>query len=267
MQPMLNIAVRAARAAGKIILQGYSQLDRVEKQAKGVNDLVTSVDKASEQVIIETLLKAYPDHGVIAEESGIGGNAKSDYQWIIDPLDGTVNFARGIPHFCVSIALKHKDRIEQAVIYDPIREELFTASRGAGAQLNGYRIRVGNALDLNGCIFLTAFPFKSRQHLPAYMNIFESVFSKVADVRRAGSAALDLAYVATGRADAYLEAAIKPWDIAAGELIVVEAGGLVSDFAGGHNHLASGNVVAANPKVMRDLLTTIKPHLGTALAR
>lgn len=264
---MLNIAVRAARAAGKVIVQGYEQLDRVQTEVKSANDFVTNIDKEAEQAIIEILLKAYPDHGIVAEESGVIGNKNSDYIWIIDPLDGTTNFVRGIPHFCVSIALKHKDRLDQAVVYDPMREELFSASRGAGAQLDGKRIRVSNLPDLRGALLTTGFPFKARHHLPAYMEMFTALFEKGSDVRRAGSAALDLAYVAAGRADAFWELGLKPWDIAAGELIVREAGGIVCDFVGGHNQLTSGNVVAANPRVTKDMLKTIKPFLGEALAR
>ena len=267
MQPMLNIAVRAARAAGKVILQGYEQLDRVETQVKSANDFVTSVDKEAERVIVDTLLKAFPDHGIVAEEAGVSGNRTSEYQWIIDPLDGTTNFIRGIPHFSVSIALKYRDRLEQGVVYDPIRDELFTASRGSGAQLNGYRIRVSKAPELNGALLTTGFPFKARQHMPAYMNMFTSLFEVAGDVRRAGSAALDLAYVAAGRADGFWELGLKPWDTAAGELLVREAGGIVCDFVGGHNHMASGNVVAANPRITRSIIKTIHPFLGTALAR
>ncbi len=265
MQPMLNIAVRAARAAGKVIVKGYEQLDRVQTEMKSANDFVTNIDKEAEQAIIDTLLKAYPDHGIVAEESGVIGNKESDYIWIIDPLDGTTNFIRGIPHFSVSIALKVKDRLEQGVVYDPIREELFTASRGAGAQLNGYRMRVAELPDMRGALFTTGFPFKARQHLPAYMEMFTALFEKGGDVRRAGSAALDLAYVAAGRADAFWELGLKPWDMAAGELLVREAGGIVCDFVCGHNQLKSGNVVAANSRVTRDILKTIKPFLGEAL--
>lgn len=267
MQPMLNMAVRAARAAGKVILQGYEQLDRVQTEVKAANDFVTNIDKEAEQAIIEVLLKAYPDHGIVAEESGISGNKNSDYVWIIDPLDGTTNFVRGIPHFSVSIALKVKGRLEQGVVYDPIREELFSASRGAGAQLNDKRIRVSALPDMRGALFSSAFPFKARHHLPAYMDMFAALFEKSGDVRRTGSAALDLAYVAAGRSDAFLEIGLKPWDIAAGELIVREAGGIVCDFIGSHNQLSSGNVVAANPRVTKDVLKTIKPFLGEALAR
>lgn len=267
MHPMLNIAVRAARAAGKVILQGYERLDRIETETKSANDFVTNIDKDAEQVIIETLLTAYPDHSIVAEESGISGAEKSDYQWIIDPLDGTSNFMRGVPHFAISIALKHKDRLDQALIYDPIRDELFTASRGAGAQLNGYRIRVTDKPDLNGTMLATGFPFKAKHHLPAYTAIFSDLFEHVADMRRAGSAALDLAYVAAGRVDGFWEIGLKPWDIAAGELIVREAGGLVCDFVGGHNHLKSGNVVAANPRITQRLVKAMQPHLGEALKR
>ncbi|MCM2680153.1 inositol-1-monophosphatase [Echinimonas agarilytica] len=267
MHPMLNIAVRAARAAGSVILKGYEQLDRIETEIKGTNDFVTNIDRDAEQAIIQTIKKAYPDHNVVAEESGITDGADKDFQWIIDPLDGTTNFVRGVPHFAVSIALKFKGKLDQAVVYDPIRDELFTASRGAGAQLNGYRIRVSKAQDLKGTLLGTGFPFKAKHHFPAYQAMFAELFEDAADIRRAGSAALDMAYVAAGRLDGFWEIGLKPWDTAAGELLVREAGGIICDFAGGHNHSVSGNTVAASPRVTQRILKAIKPHLGEGLAR
>ncbi|GAA5214488.1 inositol-1-monophosphatase [Corallincola platygyrae] len=267
MQPMLNIAVRAARSAGNIICRAYEQLDLVEAEQKSSNDFVTNVDREAEAAIVSAILKAYPDHQVVGEEHGIQGSDKSDYQWIIDPLDGTTNFMRGIPHFAVSIALKVKGSLDQALVFDPIRNELFTASRGGGAQLNGYRIRCSAAKDLNGTVLATGFPFKQKHYLENYLNIFSAMFNQAADVRRAGSAALDLAYVAAGRIDGFWEIGLKPWDTAAGELLLKEAGGLVSDFTGGHNHTESGNVVAGNPKVVKAMLTTMRPHLTPALSR
>ena len=266
MQPMLNIAVRAARAAGKVILKGYEQRDRIEATLKSANDYVTNIDRDAEEIIIQTILASYPDHSIIAEEGGEQVGKQNDYQWIIDPLDGTTNFLRGIPHFAVSIALQHKGRIEQAVVFDPIRDELFTASRGAGAQLNGYRIRARQVRDLDGALLATGLPFKRKQHSDAYMNMLSDLFRSAADIRRAGSAALDLAYVAAGRIDAYWEIGLRPWDIAAGQLLVAESGGIVCDFAGGHNQLKSGNTVAGSPKAVQNLLKTIRPHLGDALA-
>lgn len=265
MQPMLNIAVRAARSAGNIIVRAFEQADRVEIESKGTNDFVTSVDKAAEEAIIETIRKAYPTHSIISEEAGIVGGEDEDYQWIIDPLDGTTNFVRGIPHFSVSIALKVKGKLDQAVVFDPIRGELFTASRGRGASLNGIRIRVKQGKELTGAILATGFPFKAKQHTNAYLEIFKSLFPKTSDMRRAGSAALDLAYVAAGRVDGFFEIGLKPWDTAAGELLVIEAGGLVTDFVGGHNHARSGNIVATNARLLKEMLKDMRPHLGEAL--
>lgn len=267
MHPMLNIAVRAARSAGNVIARSFEQLDKVEVESKGNNDLVTNIDKQAEQVIVDAIQKAYPNHSIIGEESGIVEGTDTDYQWIIDPLDGTTNFVKGIPHFAVSIALKVKGKLDQAVVFDPIRGELFTASRGKGAQLNGFRIRVKNNKELTGAVLATGFPFKYKQHTDAYLNMFKTLFPKTADMRRAGSAALDLAYVAAGRVDGFFEIGLKPWDTAAGELIVIEAGGLVTDFVGGHNHAKSGNHVAGSTKILKEILKDIRPHLGDALSK
>jgi len=265
MHPMLNIAVRAARSAGNVITRAFEQPDKIEIESKGTNDFVTNVDISAEQAIIETLQKSYPDHCIISEEYGVIEGKDKDFQWIIDPLDGTANFVKGIPHFAVSIALKVKGKLDQAVVYDPIRGELFTASRGKGAQLNGFRIRVKQSKDLNGAIVATGFPFKKKQHLDAYMSMFKSLFVKTADMRRAGSAALDLAYVAAGRVDGFFEIGLKPWDTAAGELLIIEAGGLVTDFTGGHNHSKSGNIVASSPRLLKEILKDIRPFLGETL--
>ncbi|MDP4535470.1 inositol-1-monophosphatase [Alkalimonas collagenimarina] len=261
MHPMLNIAIRAARSAGTIIARSCEQLDIVKSTEKSSNDFVTNIDQEAEQLIVQTLRKSFPGHSIIGEEHGNYGSQDSDYQWIIDPLDGTSNFIRGIPHIAVSIALKAQGKLDQAVVYDPLRGELFTASRGRGAQLNGRRIRVGNRPDLTGAMLATGFPFKQKQHLNTYSAIFNSLFPAVADMRRAGSAALDLAYVAAGRIDGFWEMGLKPWDTAAGELLVREAGGMVTDFAGGNNHMKSGNIVAASPKVLQGMLKNMRPHL------
>jgi len=258
MHPMLNIAVRAARAAGKILVKNFDQGNPVEAESKGLNDWVTDMDKAAEQAIIHTIKKAYPDHGIIAEESGTQAGTENDFQWVIDPLDGTTNYMRGIPHFCISIALLHKGSVQQAVVYDPIREELFTASRGAGAQLNGRRLRISPKVELKGAILSTGFPFKMKSRLPEYLEMFNKLFEHCADVRRAGAAALDLAYVAAGRHDAFWEMGLKPWDILAGELLVREAGGIVSDFQGGHNYVQSGNIAAGAPKALKQMLAKIR---------
>lgn len=267
MHPMLNIAVRAARTGGNVISRAFEQVDKVEVESKGTNDFVTNVDVAAEQAIIETIRKSYPDHSIVGEETGISEGSDSDYQWIIDPLDGTTNFVKGIPHFAVSIALKVKGKLDQAVIFDPIRGELFTASRGKGATLNGFRIRVKQNKELTGAILATGFPFKDKQHMNAYMNMFQALFQKTSDMRRAGSAALDLAYVAAGRVDGFFEIGLKPWDTAAGELLVIEAGGLVTGFTGGHNHSNSGNIVATSSRLLKEILKDIRPHLGDALSK
>jgi myo-inositol-1(or 4)-monophosphatase len=265
MHPMLTIAVRAARSAGNVISRAFEQHDKIETELKGNNDVVTNVDISAEKAIIDTLRKSYPTHTIIGEESGLLQGEDNDYQWIIDPLDGTTNFVKGIPHFAVSIALKVKGKLDQAVVYDPIRGELFTASRGKGAQLNGFRVRVKQAKDLSGSVLATGFPFKHKQHLDAYLGMFKALFIKTSDMRRGGSSALDLAYVAAGRLDGFFEIGLKPWNTAAGELLIIEAGGLVTDFNGGHNHVNSGNVVAGSTRLLKNILQDIRPHLGESL--
>jgi len=265
MQPMLNTAIRAARSAARVMMMYIDRLDSVTIDSKGRNDFVSEVDRLAEQEIIKTLLKAYPDHTIFAEESG--EQPGNDYHWIIDPLDGTTNFLHAFPHFCISIALKHKGVLQQAVVYDPVREELFAASKGAGAFLNDKRMRVTSLAGLNGALLGTGFPFKVQQHIDDYLATFKALFMQASDIRRPGSAALDLAYVAAGRLDGFWELNLSPWDIAAGILLIQEAGGMVSDFNGGKNYFASGNVVAANPKVHTDMLKTMKPHLPPQLLR
>lgn len=264
MQPMLNIAVRAARGAGNVIIRSMARLDSIAIQTKDRNDFVTEVDREAENVIISTLRRAYPDHAILAEESGI--TAGDDFQWIIDPLDGTTNFLHGFPQFAVSIALRHKGRLEQAVVYNPISQELFTASRGSGAMLNDRRIRVSNRKDLDGALLGTGFPFKAQHHLETYLDMFRALFPQTAGIRRPGSAALDLAFVAAGRLDGFWEIGLNTWDMAAGVLLIQEAGGLSSDFSGGNNHLESGNLVSGNPKVFAEILKTIRPHVTPDLA-
>jgi myo-inositol-1(or 4)-monophosphatase len=260
MHPMLTIATRAARAAGDIILRNIDKLDRLTIEVKADNDFVTKVDRKAEEVILNTLQQAYPTHGIIAEESGTH-NEDSEYQWIIDPLDGTTNFLHGFPQYAVSIGLQHKGRMEVGVIFDPIKNELFTAARGDGAQLNGRRLRVTPRKGLAHSLIGTGFPFKQPQYLDTYLASFKAVHPKVAGIRRAGSAALDLAYVAAGRLDGFWEIGLNNWDMAAGVLLVREAGGIVTDFSGEGNYLETGNVVAAASKVYPELYKTIKPHL------
>ena len=265
MHPTLNIAVRAARSAGGVIIRNLGKLESLTIHSKDRNDFVTEVDQKAEQEIISILRRAFPDHGILAEESGV--REGNDFEWIIDPLDGTTNFLHGFPQFAVSIALRHKGRLEQGVVYDPMRQELFTATRGGGAMLNDRRIRVAKRDSLEGALLGTGFPFKSQQHLDAYLDMFRALFPRTAGIRRPGSAALDLAYVAAGRLDGFWELGLNIWDMAAGVLLIQEAGGLSSDFVGGHNYLESGNIVAGNPKLFADILKTIRPFVTAELGK
>ncbi|MFP4147046.1 MAG: inositol monophosphatase family protein [Halorhodospira sp.] len=261
MHPMVNIAVRAARAAGAIITRSIDRLDRVQVESKGRYDFVCDIDRQAEAAIMQTLQRAYPKHAILAEESGAHGNPGTEaYTWIIDPLDGTANFVRGIPHIGISIALQKGDQLEAAVVYDPFRQELFTASKGNGAQLDGRRIRVPQRRGVDGAMIGTGFPFKRQQLMPAYLQMFSAMTEHAEDMRRAGSAALDLAYVAAGRLDGHFELGLKPWDIAGGTLLVREAGGIVTDIAGEDQALTTGHIVAGSPKVHSGLLNTLRPH-------
>lgn len=260
---MLNIAVKAARRAGALINRASGDLDRIPVEDKSCNDFVTEVDRAAEAAIIEVLHEAYPKHAILAEESGRTG--ASDFVWIIDPLDGTTNFLHGLPQFSVSIALAERGVLSQAVVYDPSRNELFTASRGAGAFLNDRRLRVSRRTRLKGALVGTGFPYREFSHLDTYLAIFRDLLSVTAGLRRPGSAALDLAYVAAGRYDGFFEFGLKAWDIAAGALLITEAGGLVGDLEGESRHLESGHVLAGNPKVFAQLVQTLAPHLTPTL--
>ena len=265
MHPMLNIAVRAARKAGDIIARASDQIDTLKVSNKAENDYVSEVDQRAEQEIIYTIRKAYPNHAILAEESG--AQAGDEYEWIIDPLDGTTNFLHGFPQYAVSIALRHKGRLDQAVVYDPMRQELFTASRGNGAHLNDKRIRVSNRRGLEEALLGTGIPFRN-EHLPyldAYFNMMKALLPGSAGVRRPGSAALDLAYLAAARIDGFWEFGLNPWDMAAGVLLIEEAGGLVSDLHGGFSHMESGNIVAGAPKVFKAMLQAIKPYVPPEL--
>lgn len=267
MHPMQTIAVRAARAAGQTIIRAFAELDKVEVTAKGINDYVSNVDIEAEAAITYQIRKSYPDHTIVGEENGENQGKSKDYVWIIDPLDGTNNFVRGIPHFAVSIALQYKGKTEVAVVYDPIRDELFSATHGKGAKFNDYRMRVSKRNELSETMIATGFPFKSKQHSETYLNIFGELFTQCADLRRAGSAALDLAYVAAGRVDGFFEIGLKPWDLAAGDLLVREAGGTVTDFTGNHNYFKSGNIIAGTPKVTSAIVKIARPLLSEALKR
>jgi myo-inositol-1(or 4)-monophosphatase len=258
--PMLNTAIAAARQAGDLIVRYSDRLETLTFAEKQKNDFVSEVDQHCEQLIIQTIQERYPDHSFLAEEgSNIEGD--SDYLWIIDPLDGTNNFMHGIPHFCVSIAVQVKGRLEQGVIYDPIRQELFTASRGNGARLNQRRLRVSTHQTLDGALLGTGFPYKAHQSIKTYLATLETIMPIAAGLRRAGSAALDLAYVAAGRFDGFWEMDLSAWDIAAGALLIKEAGGLVGGFDGSENYLETGNVIAGNPKIFKELLKSVQVAL------
>ena len=263
MHPMLNIAVKAARRAGGIINRAGRNLDVIAVREKSANDFVSEVDREAEKAIIQTLREAYPAHSILAEESGASGT--SEYQWIIDPLDGTTNFLHGFPQYAVSIALSHKGVITQAVIYDPGNNDLFTATRGAGAYLNDSRLRVSKRLQLKSALVGTGFPFKEHKHLDAYMAMLRDIMQNTAGVRRAGSAALDLAYVAAGRLDTFWEIGLAPWDIAAGSLLITEAGGVVSDLQGNDKYLTSGNIIGGNLTLLSQMVKQLSPHLTPAL--
>jgi len=256
---ILNIAVTAARAAGTTIIRSLDKLSTLKVSEKHPNDYVTEIDQKVERDIIAVIRKAHPNHGIIGEESG-ETPGQEDFVWIIDPIDGTRNFIHGFPHFAVSIAIRHKNKIEHGVIYDPIRQELFTASRGKGARLNEHRIRVSKHTKLEECLLGTGFPYRhSEELINAYTEIMRALIPQCGDIRRAGAATLDLAYVAAGRLDAFWEVGLKLWDIAAGILLIKEAGGLISDTAGGDDYLKNGNIVAANPKILKLLLKYIQP--------
>jgi len=255
MNPMLNIAIRAARAAGDIIIRQIDHVQDLPVTKKSRNDFVTEVDRQAEMVIIEILHKSYPDHAILAEESGRQGD--SPYLWIIDPLDGTTNYLHGFPQYAVSIALQHRGELDQAVVYDPLRQELFTASRGGGAMLNNRRIRVSKQKHLEGALLGTGFPFKEQERLDKYLDGFRVLFPMTAGIRRAGAASLDLAYVACGRLDGFWELGLKSWDMAAGALLIKEAGGLISDLDSKDTYLKSGDVVAANPEIHDEMLNNL----------
>ncbi|MCB1891315.1 MAG: inositol monophosphatase, partial [Rhodocyclaceae bacterium] len=258
MNPTLTIAIKAARRAGGIINRASRDVELIKVSAKRDKDFVTEVDKAAEEAIIGVLKEAYPEHAILAEESGASGD--SEYVWIIDPLDGTTNFIHGVPQYAISIALAHKGVLTHAVVYDPTKNELFTAVKGGGAYLNERRIRVSKRIKLNEVIVGTGFPFRYFEHVDAYMGMLRDFMHKTAGVRRPGAAALDLAWVAAGRFDGFWELGLSPWDMAAGALLIAEAGGLVGDLSGEANYLETGNIVGGNPKVFVQLLQIIAPH-------
>ena len=267
MHPTLNIAIKAARRAATVINRAALDVDLLRVEAKQPNDFVTEVDRAAEEAIIQVLREAYPSHSILAEESGeTGPEAESEYQWIIDPLDGTTNFLHGFPQYAISIALARKGVVEQAVVFDPNRNEMFTASKGAGAFLNDRRIRVSRRSRLGEALIGTGFPYREFDKVDLYLSIFKELAQKTAGQRRPGAASLDLAYVACGRYDGFWEFGLAPWDMAAGALLIAEAGGLISDLRGEANYLETGNVIAGTPKVFLPLLKLIEEKLPANLA-
>ncbi len=260
LHPMLNIAVRAARAAGAIINRAALDIERLQVQTKSPRDFVTEVDLASERAIIDVLLEAYPDHSILAEESGRTRGARdSDYQWIIDPLDGTTNFIHGLPTYAVSIGLAHRGQVVQAVVYDPARNDLFYASKGRGAFLNDRRLRVSRRSRLADALVGTGFPFRKGDNFQRYLEMFEQVMPRCAGLRRPGAAALDLCYVAAGWYDGFFEIGLQPWDLAAGSLLVTEAGGLIGNFTGEADYLHQHEVVAGTPRIYGQLVQMLAP--------
>lgn len=265
---MLNIAVKAARAAGSIINRAALDVERLTITSKGVNDFVTEVDQAAEEAVIDTLLAAYPGHAILAEESGRQRGAKhSEYLWIIDPLDGTTNFIHGFPVYAVSIALAYRGKIEQAVVYDPTRNDLFYASKGRGAFLNDRRLRVSKRTRLAESLIGTGFPFRKGDNFHRYVEMFEQVMQHCAGVRRPGAAALDLCYVAAGRLDGFWETGLKSWDLAAGSLIIREAGGIISGLDGSENFMETGHVLAGTPKIYAGLAKLCAHEIKAILHR
>ncbi|SFR87566.1 myo-inositol-1(or 4)-monophosphatase [Dyella sp. OK004] len=264
-RPAVNVAVRAARAAGNVILRYMNRIDGLNVVEKQRMDFASEVDKLAEAEIVKELRRAYPTHAILAEESGATG--KGPLQWVIDPLDGTHNYLRGIPHFSVSIALLDKGEPVYAVVFDPLRDELFTASKGDGAYLNDRRIRVGKRENLGGAMIATGFPYRQRDHLESQLNMTRAMLGQAEDIRRSGSAALDLAYVAAARYDGYFEIGLKPWDMAAGVLLVREAGGHYCDFAGREGIPASGNIVAGNLHVTQAMVDAIGAQATPALLK
>lgn len=265
MHALLNVAVMAARRAGDTLIRKMKNLDKIKVEKKGPNDFVSDADHAAERAVMQTILKHYPEHAFLAEESGVSGD--SDHVWIIDPLDGTTNYLHGFPVFAVSIAVQVKGRIEHGVVYDPLRQELFTASRGQGAQLDDHKLRVSGRTDLSLSLIGTGFPFRGRggEQMPPYLDMLGKIIANTSGVRRAGAAALDLCYVAAGRLDAFWETGLSPWDLAAGGLIIREAGGIVSGLDGSEGYLDSGHILCGTPKIYAALAKLCAPDIKKLL--
>lgn len=266
MDALLNVAIMAARRGGDTLIRSLPKLDKIRVEQKGRNDFVSEADRNAEKAIIHTIQKHYPDHAILAEESGQQGD--SEYLWIIDPLDGTTNFLHGFPVFAVSIGLQHKGRMERGVVYDPLRQELFTAVQGQGAQLDGRKIRVSGNKELDRSLIGTGFPYRdANEELEPYLNMLVSAIKTTAGIRRAGSAALDLCYVAAGRLDAFWETGLAPWDLAAGTLIIREAGGIVSGLNGSEDFMDSGHILTGTPKIYAALAKLFAPDIRAMFSK
>jgi myo-inositol-1(or 4)-monophosphatase len=263
MNPTLNIAIRAAREAGRVLTRSYNRLDTLTVTDKGKHEYVSEADRNAEEAIIQVLRDKYPHHAILAEESG--SHDGNEYQWIIDPLDGTTNYLHGFPQFSISIALLVKNRLEIGLVYDPLKEEMFTASRGEGALLNDHKIRVTNRKGLEGALLGTGIPYRDFRFSSHYMGMLQDLIQETAGIRRPGSAALDFAYVAAGRLDGFWELGLAQWDFAAGALLVQEAGGVVTDIAGGDRYMETGNVIAGGLKIQNAIQQRVKPHLDENL--
>lgn len=262
MNPILNTAFKAARKAGDLMIRASKDLCNIKTDSKAFNDFVSDIDRMSENILIETLLEAYPQHKITAEESGSHGNPNGAYEWIIDPLDGTTNYLHGHPQYAISMALLHNGKLQEALVYAPERNDLYMASRGKGALLNDRRIRVSSRIDLPQCLIGTGFPVVDQSRTDTYLAILKDFLSQTAGARREGAASLDLCALACGRFDGFFEFNLKPWDIAAGALIAREAGAVVTDMTGEQGWLESGDIVAANPKVLAQMLQIIGNHIG-----
>ena len=265
MHPTLNIAIRAARSAGRIVMRFYERTEQLVVETKSRNDFVSEVDRAAEAAIVQELRSKFPDHTILGEEGGRQGGRSTEFEWLIDPLDGTTNYLHGFPQFSISIAMRYRGQLEHGVVYDPLREELFTASRGRGAHLNDRRLRVTKRPGIEGALLGTGIPFRDLGHIDAYLGMLKALLADSAGIRRPGSAALDFAYVAAGRLDGFWELGLSEWDFAAGALLVIESGGTVTDLAGGDRFLETGNVVAGNLKLHAAMIERIAPFLGALL--
>ncbi|MDD9196014.1 inositol-1-monophosphatase [Aliivibrio sp. S3MY1] len=267
MHPMLNIAIRTARKAGDFVAKSFEQTDKIETTKKGNNEFITNIENDAQYMLVDMIKKSYPDHSIISEESGLIEGKDADVQWIIDPLDGTTNFVKGIPHFSISIAVRIKGRTEVACVYDPIRNELFTAQRGAGAQRNNQRVRVQELKDMNETILATGLPYRQKQHAASYSKVLSAMFVECSDIRSSGCPSLDLCYLAAARIDGFFALGLKPWEMAAADLIARESGVICTDFTGNTDYMKTGSLVAGSPRIVKSMLKKIRENGSEAMAK